>query len=122
VRGSNHDCCERGERSSTVGIVCFAGWGFHINSKHLFEMPAPQTLSMTSPKAQLGCGTFALIALIVMFFSRGNESSREMRELKSEVAALRNDVQELRRTIELQNKQPVGLLQKPKPEQEPVPQ
>ena len=47
-------------------------------------------------EVSLGCGTLILIALIVMFFSnRGDDNDlleREVRELKTEVKALKSSV------------------------------
>ena len=44
----------------------------------------------------LGCGTLILIALIVLIFGRGDTDKleREVRDLKSEVTQLREDVAE----------------------------
>jgi hypothetical protein len=49
-------------------------------------------------RAQIGCGTLLLIALIVMFFSRSNtqDIERELRGLRSEVA-------EMKKLIEVQS-------------------
>jgi hypothetical protein len=49
-------------------------------------------------KVQLGCGTLIIIALIVLFFSRG-----DTKEVEQEVRGLRSEVNELRRVIERQS-------------------
>jgi hypothetical protein len=41
-------------------------------------------------RVQLGCGTLILIAIIVMFFSRGGNLENEVRSLRSEVGELKN--------------------------------
>jgi Sec-independent protein translocase protein TatA len=41
-------------------------------------------------RVQLGCGTLILIAIIVMFFSRGGNLESEIRSLRSEVGELKN--------------------------------
>lgn len=56
-------------------------------------------------QVSLGCGTLILIALIVIFFSgRGNA------EVEREIRALREDIVELRRTIDAQTSQ-IRLLE-----------
>jgi hypothetical protein len=60
-----------------------------------------------SQQVTLGCGTLILIALIVMFFSRPGlgEMERDMRALRSEVA-------ELKKAIDLQTGQITRLQEK----------
>jgi hypothetical protein len=41
-------------------------------------------------RVQLGCGTLILIAIIVMFFSRGGNVESEVRSLRVEVGELRS--------------------------------
>jgi hypothetical protein len=53
--------------------------------------------SIREHRVQLGCGTLIVIALIVMFFSRGND-----RDLENEISGLRSDVGELKKLIEVQ--------------------
>jgi len=49
----------------------------------------------------LGCGTLILIALIVLIFSNDNDDQgRELRDLRSDVQALTEEVSELRKAIE----------------------
>ena len=76
-------------------------------------------------KASLGCGTLILIALIVMIFSRGNDSrdlSREVQGLRNEVrqlaarpyaaqedVALRQSIEALQRSVDQQGKEIAGL-------------
>lgn len=81
-------------------------------------------------KASLGCGTLILIALIVMIFSRGNDSrsiSHEIRVLRDEVQnlaarpdtaqeipALRRSVEALQRSMDQQGKEIAGLREEVK--------
>ena len=58
-------------------------------------------------KVTLGCGTLILIALIVMFFSKG-----DTRELERDVKALRTEVGALKKTIELQTDEIKALREK----------
>jgi hypothetical protein len=55
----------------------------------------------------LGCGTLILIALIVMFFSRGStkDLERDVKELRTEVGALK-------KTIEAQTEEIKALREK----------
>jgi hypothetical protein len=48
-------------------------------------------------RVQLGCGTLIVIALIVMFFSRGDTD-----DLEKEVRGLRSEVGEIKKLIEVQ--------------------
>ena len=58
-------------------------------------------------RATLGCGTFILIALIVLFFSRPGIS-----DLERDVRALRSEVADLKKTIDTQTKQMKTLQEK----------
>jgi hypothetical protein len=51
-------------------------------------------------RVTLGCGTLILIALIVLFFSRGNAD-----DVKNEIGRLRSDIAELKTTVEAQTRQ-----------------
>lgn len=61
--------------------------------------------SKTETKAQLGCGTLIIIALIVMFFSGGRES-KELRksvdELDAKIDRLELKIDDLSRQIDEQ--------------------
>jgi cell division protein FtsL len=65
--------------------------------------------SKTDNKAQLGCGTLIIIALIVMFFSGGRES-KELRksvdELNAKVQRLEQKIDDLSKTIVEQSPAP----------------
>lgn len=63
----------------------------------------------TTQRATLGCGTLILIALIVMLFS-----GPKVTDLENEVKALRNDVAELKATVERQT-QAIDALAKKQP-------
>jgi peptidoglycan hydrolase CwlO-like protein len=81
-------------------------------------------------KVSLGCGTLILIALIVMIFSRGNDSrdlSREVRGMRKEVRqlaarpdtaqeipALRRSVEALQRSMDQQGKEIAALKEEVK--------
>ena len=81
-------------------------------------------------KVSLGCGTLILIALIVMIFSRGNDSrdlSREVKGMRNEVRlltarpdtsqeipALRQSIESLQRSVEQQAKEIAGLREEVK--------
>jgi hypothetical protein len=63
-------------------------------------------------EVSLGCGTLILIALIVLFFSRGGTGNFE-----HEIGNLRSDVRELKKAVEAQTVQIKALqdkLDKPK--------
>ena len=49
-------------------------------------------------RAQIGCGTLLMIALIVIFFSRSNTA-----DVEREVQGLRSEVAEIRKLIEAQS-------------------
>ena len=49
-------------------------------------------------RAQIGCGTLILIALIVMFFSRS-----ATKDVESEIQGLRSEVAEIKKLIEVQS-------------------
>jgi len=57
---------------------------------------------------QLGCGTLILIALIVLFFSRGGAS--DLGDLERQVHGLRSEIGELKKAVEVQSLQ-IQLLQ-----------
>ncbi len=59
-------------------------------------------------RVQLGCGTMILIAIIVMFFSRGGDVENEVRSLRSEVG-------EIKRMIEQQSAEIRQLREKLSP-------
>jgi predicted RNase H-like nuclease (RuvC/YqgF family) len=59
-------------------------------------------------RVQLGCGTLILIAIIVMFFSRGGDVENEVRGLRAEVG-------ELKRMIEQQSAEIRQLREKLSP-------
>ena len=81
-------------------------------------------------KVSLGCGTLILIALIVMIFSRGNDSHgllREVQGLRSEVRqlaarpdtareipALRQSLERLQRSVDQQGKDLAALKEEVK--------
>ena len=48
-------------------------------------------------QATLGCGTFILIALIVLFFSRPG-----ITDVEHDIRALRSEIADLRKAVELQ--------------------
>jgi len=60
--------------------------------------PEPPRQALARTQTQLGCGTLILIALIVLFFSRGgtHEVEQELRSVRSEVAELKKSVDALR--------------------------
>ena len=53
--------------------------------------------SIREHRVQLGCGTLIVIALIVMFFSRGDTD-----DLENEISGLRSEVGEIKKLIEVQ--------------------
>lgn len=62
---------------------------------------------------QLGCGTLILIALIVLFFSRGgdDEVRNEIRQVGTEVKQLRASVNALNDKVEAQSEEIKSLRQ-----------
>jgi hypothetical protein len=56
------------------------------------------------PPASLGCGTLIIIALIVVFFSNAGSQKTE-----AEFTRLRNQVEELKRSVDAQTDQIRGL-------------
>ena len=58
-------------------------------------------MSDSNQPVSLGCGTLILIALIVLIFSNGNDDrERQIRDLRSDVQALTEEVSKLRKAIE----------------------
>jgi TolA-binding protein len=68
--------------------------------------PKDQTME-NSQKANLGCGTLILIAIIVMIFGNaGNdELSQDVQQLRQQISGLNTSVQRLESRIEEQSKQ-----------------
>jgi len=64
-----------------------------------------------SQKVGLGCGTFILIAIIVLIFGNaGNEElSRDIQQLQQEVSDLTSAVQQLESKLEGQSEQLQGI-------------
>ena len=64
--------------------------------------PEPRGSDLPSQKVSLGCGTLILIALIVLIFSNSGtkDNTRQLNEIKTELSRLREDMANLRRTIE----------------------
>ena len=57
----------------------------------------------TNTKVQLGCGTLIIIAIIVMTFSGGRDSSRltrEVRELNAKIDRLEKKIDDLSKRLE----------------------
>ncbi len=61
-----------------------------------------------SQKANLGCGTLVLIAIIVLIFGNaGNdEMSQDMQQLRQQVSGLNTSVQQLETALQEQSRQP----------------
>ena len=61
-------------------------------------------MAETSTKASLGCGTFVLIALVVMFFGNSNGGNkrleRSINELKNQVSRLSSGIEQQSDRIE----------------------
>ncbi len=66
-----------------------------------------------SQKVGLGCGTFILIAIIVLIFGNaGNEElGQDIRQLRREVSDLTSAVQQLESKLEEQSEQLKGMRQ-----------
>jgi hypothetical protein len=64
-----------------------------------------------SQKVGLGCGTFILIAIIVLIFGNaGNEElSQDIRQLRQEVSDLTSSVQQLESKLDGQSEQLKGI-------------
>ncbi len=60
-----------------------------------------------SQKANLGCGTLILIAIIVLIFGNaGNEEmSQDMQQLRQQVSGLNTSVQQLETALQEQSRQ-----------------
>lgn len=57
-------------------------------------------MSESNRPVSLGCGTLILIALIVLIFSNANDDrGRQLRQLRSDVQALTDEVRALRTSI-----------------------
>jgi outer membrane murein-binding lipoprotein Lpp len=66
-----------------------------------------------SQKVGLGCGTFILIAIIVLIFGNaGNEElSQDIQQLRQQVSDLTSSVQQLESKLEGQSEQLKGIRQ-----------
>ena len=61
-------------------------------------------MSDSNQPVSLGCGTLILIALIVLIFSNANkDEEQQLRDLRSDVQALTEEVREMRRIIDVEN-------------------
>lgn len=83
----------------------------NLKGHTLFDSKANNT-------AQLGCGTFIIIAFIVMYFSGGRDSSRLQKsvdDLHSKVDRLEKKVDELSKAPNLQAVAPQPTAPTPEP-------
>ncbi len=61
-------------------------------------------MSDSNQPVSLGCGTLILIALIVLIFSNANkDEEQQLRDLRSDVQALTEEVREMRTIIDVEN-------------------
>lgn len=61
-------------------------------------------MSDSNQPVSLGCGTLILIALIVLIFSNANkDEEQQLRDLRSDVQALTEEVREMRKIIDVEN-------------------
>lgn len=61
-------------------------------------------MSDSNQPVSLGCGTLILIALIVLIFSNANnDEEQQLRDLRSDVQALTDEVREIRQLIDVEN-------------------
>lgn len=61
-------------------------------------------MSDSNKPVSLGCGTLILIALIVLIFGSANKDEEQLlRDLRSDVQALTEEVHEMRKIINVEN-------------------
>lgn len=61
-------------------------------------------MSDSNQPVSLGCGTLILIALIVLIFSNANDDEeRQIRELRSDVQALTEEIREMHAILDAEN-------------------
>ncbi len=61
-------------------------------------------MSDSNQRVSLGCGTLMLVGVFGLIFSNGNEDEeQQLRDLRSDVQALTEEVREMRKIIDVEN-------------------